>query len=381
MVTDSIQPSGFFNGAYRGKKVFLTGHSGFKGSWLTLWLKVLGAQVTGYSLRPGTNPSLFDCADINGMCTTTFADVRDQQRLISSMSEAAPDIVIHMAAQSLVRMSYEEPRETYETNVMGTVNVLEAVRRTPTVRLCISVTSDKCYENREWVYAYREVDPMGGYDPYSSSKGCAELVGAAYRRSFFNPKRYVDHAKALVSVRAGNVIGGGDWALDRIVPDIALAISRGEAVTVRNPGFIRPWQFVLEPLAGYLWLGARLLDNPTAYDYGWNFGPGSESCITVRELVEKAVALWGRGGWTGTGDRMGKAYEANFLKLDSTKARTILGWRPLYSIDETLRATVEWYHGFYEDPEFDPKAFTLQQIEAYCKRARDVGTAWACEAV
>lgn len=373
----SAGPVGLFNGAYLGKRVFLTGHTGFKGSWLTLWLNALGAEVTGYSLGPPTSPSLFECARIEEVCSSVYADVRDYQALLSSMSASGPDVVIHMAAQSLVKTSYERPLETYETNVLGTANVLEAVRRTPTVRLCISVTSDKCYENREWVYAYREVDPMGGYDPYSSSKGCAELVGAAYRRSFFNPKRYVDHAKALVSVRAGNVIGGGDWAPDRIVPDIARALSRGEAVAVRNPGSIRPWQFVLEPLAGYLWLGARLLDNPTAYDYGWNFGPDSESCITVRELVEKAVALWRRGRWSGTGDSGGKTYEANFLKLDSTKARTMLGWRPLYSIDETLRATVEWYHGFYEDAGFDARSFTLDQIGAYCARAKELGAAWA----
>ena len=271
---------------WRGRRVFLTGHTGFKGGWLALWLQRLGADVTGYALDPPTTPSLFAVARVGAGMRSIINDIRDAETLAQAMREAQPEIVIHMAAQPLVRYSYQAPVETYATNVMGTVHLLEAVRQTDSVRAVVNVTSDKCYENREWVWGYRENEPMGGYDPYSNSKGCAELVTAAYRNSYFNPAQYSQHGVALASARAGNVIGGGDWAEDRLIPDILRAIAAGEAVNIRSPHAIRPWQHVLEPLSGYLLLAQRLIEDGPAHAEGWNFGPSEEDARPVQWIVE-----------------------------------------------------------------------------------------------
>ena len=266
---------------WRSKKVFFSGHTGFKGSWLCLWLQQLGAEVTGYALAPPTSPSLFEVAHVAQGMKSLCGDIRDGAALAKAMREAVPDIVIHMAAQPLVRRSYLDPVETYSANVMGTVHLLEAVRQTQSVRAVVNVTSDKCYENKEWVWGYRESDPMGGFDPYSNSKGCAELVTAAYRNSFFNPAKYSEHHVALASVRAGNVIGGGDWAEDRLIPDILAAFEKSQPVVIRNPHAIRPWQHVLEPLAGYLQLAQKLYEDGATYAEGWNFGPNDEDAQPV----------------------------------------------------------------------------------------------------
>jgi len=280
---------------WRGKRVFLTGHTGFKGSWLSLWLQSLGAELYGFALSPPTFPSLFEEARIADGMTSIKGDIRDLDFFIQAMRDAKPEIVIHMAAQPLVRYSYQNPIETYATNVMGTIHMLEAVRATPTVRAVVNITTDKCYENKEWVWGYREDDPMGGYDPYSSSKGCAELVTAAYRSSFFNPESYEKHGVALATVRAGNVIGGGDWAQDRLIPDTLAAFERGEPVCIRNPQAIRPWQHVLEPLRGYLLLAEKLFHAGSAYAEGWNFGPADHDCRPVDWIVALLAEEWGKG--------------------------------------------------------------------------------------
>ena len=352
---------------YRGKTVFLTGHTGFKGSWLSLWLRHLGAEVVGYALDPPTNPSLFEDLALSGDLRHCHGDVRDGGALQRLLFEAKPDLVFHLAAQPLVRYSYQQPVETFETNVLGTVNLLEAVRQTPGVRGTVVVTSDKCYENREWDFAYRENDAMGGFDPYSSSKGCAELVTAAYRNSFFS-------GRAIASVRAGNVIGGGDWAGDRIVPDCVRALMRGEPINVRNPDAVRPWQHVLEPLSGYLWLGAKLLEDPGRFAEAWNFGPAHAGCTPVRSIVEKLVEGWGRGEWFCPPCE-GQPHEARLLKLDTAKSTGLLGWEPVLELDETIRLVVDWYVAY--DRGEDIRALTLRQLEAYEEKAASKGLAWA----
>lgn len=371
LIQEAITPA-LFQGSYEKKTVLVTGHTGFKGAWLSLWLSRLGARVVGYALPP-TTPSLFEEARLEESLTHLVGDVRDREALERTLSEHQPEIVFHLAAQPLVRYSYRSPVETYETNVMGTVNLLEAIRQTPSVKACLVVTSDKCYENREWVYAYRENDAMGGYDPYSSSKGCAELVTAAYRNSFFQA------GPAIASVRAGNVIGGGDWAEDRIVPDCMRALASGFPIGVRNPHAVRPWQHVLEPLSGYLWLGARLLQEPAPHAEAWNFGPLGPSNVTVREVVERLVAFWGDGAWHTPELGASQPHEAHFLKLDTTKATNLLGWRPVYDLETTLRAVSDWYAAFYRASDFDARAFTLSQIEAYERQATMDGLAWARE--
>ena len=281
-----------FNGEYKGKVVFLTGHTGFKGAWMALWLRLLGAEVVGYSLEPPTQPNLFDATQIsNGICHI-ISDIRDSSSLVAAMQKHKPHFVFHMAAQSLVRRSYKIPRETYETNVMGTVNVLEAVKATPSVKVCIFVSSDKCYENKEWIYAYRENDPMGGYDPYSSSKGAAEIITDSYRRSFFNHQVDGKDVTKVVSARAGNVLGGGDWAEDRIIPDCIRSLSKNKPIELRDPYAIRPWQFVLEPLSGYLWLGALLSEGRVNAEYAWNFGPAFSNSLCVNDVVERIIKAW-----------------------------------------------------------------------------------------
>lgn len=347
---------------WAGKKVFVTGHTGFKGSWLCLWLQNIGARVTGYALNPPSQPALFDVAQVAQGMDSIVGDIRNCSALVAAMQAASPDIVIHMAAQALVRYSYSEPVETYETNVMGTVNVLEAVRQTPSVRAVVNVTSDKCYDNREWIWGYRENEAMGGFDPYSSSKGCAELVVAAYRDSYFNVQQYQRHGVALASARAGNVIGGGDWAQDRLVPDIMRAISDGNPVSIRNPDAIRPWQHVLEPLFGYLLLAQRLYDVGVGYAEGWNFGPNDDDTKPVQWVVERLTGLWGEGAcWASdTGEQ---PHEAHFLRLDCSKAKARLGWAPRWKLDDALRSIVAWQRSYLAGECM--REVTLQQISAY----------------
>jgi len=347
---------------WQGKRVFMTGYTGFKGSWLSLWLQSMGAQVVGYALAPPTNPSLFEVAEVGKIMTNIIGDIRDLAKLQTAFAEHQPEVVIHMAAQALVRYSYIEPVATYLTNVMGTVNLLEAVRSTGSVKAVVNVTSDKCYENREWTWGYRENEAMGGYDPYSSSKGCAELVTAAYRNSYFHSERYKEHGVALASVRAGNVIGGGDWADDRLIPDIMRAITQGKPVNIRNPHAIRPWQHVLEPLSGYLLLAQKLYEEGAAYAEGWNFGPNDEDAKPVQWIVEKLTKSWGEGArWVLDGGD--HPHEAHYLKLDCSKAKARLDWSPRWHLEETLGAIIDW-HRAHRDGK-DMRALTLRQIEAY----------------
>ena len=350
---------------YKGKKALITGHTGFKGSWLSLWLTMLGAKVIGISLEPNTHPSIFNEINLKDNITHIIADIRDGENLKNIFKHHKPEIVFHLAAQPLVRLSYKQPLLTYQTNVMGTLNVFEAVRSVESVKTLINVTSDKCYENKEWVHGYKESDPMGGYDPYSSSKGMAELLTSSYRNSFFHPDKYAkEHNVTIASARAGNVIGGGDWAEDRLIPDCIKALSKGEAVQIRNPKAIRPWQHVLEPLSGYLLLGQKLMENPLKYSSGWNFGPYDNSVLTVEEIVKKTVELWGNGEINITPCE--NLHEANLLKLDISKAISYLNWKPLYNAEEALKNTVSWYKEFYSN---NPNMleFTTSQIKEYMK--------------
>lgn len=347
---------------WRGKKVLVTGHTGFKGSWLTLWLQALGAKVTGYALAPDTTPNLFELARVADGIDSVISDIRDRHAVLNAMKAASPEIVIHMAAQPLVRESYASPVETYETNVMGTVHVLEAVRHVPGVKSVVIVTTDKCYENHEWEWGYRENEAMGGYDPYSSSKGCAELVTAAYRRSFFNPSTYATHGVAIASARAGNVIGGGDWATDRLIPDIMRAIMREERVRIRSPHAIRPWQHVLEPLSGYLLLAEKLYSEQSRYAEAWNFGPNDADARPVQAIVERLTSQWGDGAsWALDGDE--HPHEATFLKLDCSKARNRLGWQPRWNLERALDEIVAWYKAAARQE--DMRAVTLEQIDQF----------------
>ena len=332
---------------WANKRVLVTGHTGFKGSWLSLWLQRMGAEVIGYALPPPTTPSLFELANVANGMTSHLGDVRDLDALTCVMQEHQPEIVIHAAAQALVRVSYQQPVETYATNVMGTVHLLEAVRQTPSVRSVVIVTTDKCYENREWIWGYRENEPMGGHDPYSSSKGCAELVTAAYRNSFFPSEKYGEHGVAVASVRAGNVIGGGDWAQDRLIPDFMKAIMAGQKLVMRSPHALRPWQHVLEPLSGYLNLAEKLYESGTAFAGAWNFGPSDTDARPVSWIVERLTTLWGEGAaWEL--DTNPQPHEANYLKLDSSKARTLLEWSPKLSLGTALEWIVSWYKGYQQ---------------------------------
>ena len=347
---------------WRHKRVFLTGHTGFKGGWLSLWLQQLGAQVTGYALPAPTQPSLFDKARIAEGMTSLIGDIRDASALTTAMRGASPEIVIHMAAQPLVRRSYVDPVETYSTNVMGTVHLLEAVRQCPSVRSVVNVTTDKCYENQEWVWPYRENEPMGGHDPYSNSKGCSELVTSSYRNSFFNPENHAQHGVSLASARAGNVIGGGDWAADRLVPDILSSFTRGQPVVIRSPRAIRPWQHVLEPLRGYLTLAERLYTDGANFAEAFNFGPRADDAQPVQWVVDKLAKLWGnQASWTL--DASPQPHEAMFLKLDISKAGHRLGWHPALHLEQALQMTVEWVQALQQGT--DMKDLTLSQIHAY----------------
>jgi len=343
---------------WKGKKVFLTGHTGFKGAWLSLWLQDCGALIAGYALAPNTKPNLFDAALVADGMQSVIGDVRDLDKLTKTMRHFSPEIVIHMAAQPLVRLSYKNPVDTYSTNVMGTVNLLEAVRNTGSVKAVVNVTTDKCYENKEWIWGYREDEPMGGHDPYSNSKGCSELVTAAYRSSFFN---YSGSAK-IASGRAGNVIGGGDWADDRLIPDIFKSFENKESVVVRNPSATRPWQHVLEPLSGYLVLAERLYLDGDEYAEGWNFGPHDDDVKPVSEIIEYLVERWGAGAsWIH--DESEQPHEAQLLKLDISKAKKLLGWAPKWSLFTALNSIVEWHKEWLNGG--DIKAITLKQIHKF----------------
>lgn len=343
---------------WRGKRVFLTGHTGFKGSWLALWLHSMGAAVKGYALAPPTSPALFQVAQIGADIESEIADIRDLATLAVSMSAFKPEVLIHMAAQPLVRLSYREPVETYATNVMGTVHVLEAARQCPHLRAIVNVTTDKCYENHEWPWGYREHEALGGNDPYSSSKGCSELVSAAYRLSFF----CAPHAAALATARSGNVVGGGDWAAERLVPDILRAFERQQAVVLRNPNATRPWQHVLEPLSGYLTLAEHLCAEGHACAESWNFGPRDDDAQPVQWIVERMASAWGHGAqWQP--DAGTHPHEAQCLKLDISKAKARLGWQPRWPLALALQKTVEWHQAYLGGA--DMRAYTLQQIQAY----------------
>ena len=355
---DVVTSKDFWN----GKRVFVTGHTGFKGAWLVLWLEALGARVSGYALVPPTQPSLWALIEGSVAVRSRIADVRDLPTLGRAMQEFQPDIVFHLAAQSLVRASYADPVGTYATNVMGTVHVLEATRQVPSVRAIVNVTSDKCYQNLETGQAYREGDPMGGHDPYSSSKGCAELVTTAYRDSFLARAG----GAALASARAGNVIGGGDWALDRVVPDTVRAALAGAPVRIRNPNAVRPWQHVLEPLWGYLQLAERLWAEPRRFAEGWNFGPDESEAVPVKVVVSTLVRLWGPpAAWTA--DDGAHPQEANFLRLDSSKARRELGWRPRLGLERALEWTVQWYK--HQAQGADARVLAVEQIGRYMELA------------
>lgn len=354
-----------FKGLYKGKKILVTGHTGFKGSWLSIWLKVLGAEVIGYSLDPPSNPNIYEACGLKDKMIHISGDIRDYENLLSVLKLYKPDFVFHLAAQPLVRFSYREPRLTYETNVLGTVNLLEAVRKTDSVRVIINVTSDKCYENREWAWGYREDDRLGGHDPYSSSKSCAELVTSAWLHSYFSPEGYQEHGVALASVRAGNVIGGGDWGNDRLLTDCIKALVKGRTIVLRNPTAIRPWQFILEPLFGYMLLGVCLWEEGPKYVGAWNFGPYDNDIRTVKEVVEAVIKKWGSGQYKIDGNQ-NQPPEAHLLKLDCSKARAYLGWRPVYSLDRALTETIDWYRRFYEDGMVETMwNFTVGQITNY----------------
>ncbi|MGB3144340.1 MAG: CDP-glucose 4,6-dehydratase [Maribacter sp.] len=343
---------------WKDKRVFLTGHTGFKGSWLSIWLNLMGAEIKGYALSPNTNPSLYDEAGIDSLVDSQIGDIRDLDNLKKSMTDFNPDILIHMAAQPLVRLSYIEPVETYATNVMGTVNVLESARFCKNLKAIVSVTTDKCYENKEWEWGYRENEPMGGHDPYSNSKGCAELVTAAYRSSFF----FNSETANLASARAGNVIGGGDWAEDRLIPDILKAFQNGNPVVIRNPLSTRPWQHVLEPLSGYLVLAQALYENGSQFAEAWNFGPLDEDCQPVSWILDKMVNNWGKNAkWKF--DKENNPHEANFLKLDCSKAKNRLKWEPKWSLNHTLGSIIEWHQKWMSSENMQEQC--LKEIKDY----------------
>lgn len=353
---------------WKGRRVFLTGHTGFKGGWLSLWLNALGANVTGYALDPPTEPSLFEQARIAEAVRSVHGDTRDFSRLKMALEECRPEVILHMAAQSVVRRGYDDPLETYSSNVMGTVHLLEAVRQLGRPCAVVNVTSDKCYANQEWVWGYRENEPMGGRDPYSNSKGCAELVTKAYRESFFPLDSIQRHGVALASARAGNAIGGGDWTSNQLIPDLIRAFVAGEPCLIRNPSACRPWQFVLEPLRGYLILAERLFVDGAEFASGWNFGPADSDAKPVSWIADDLVRLWGDGAaWTR--DSANHPPEAHALKLDASKAATYLGWYPVIPLVSALAWIAEWYKGFCAGE--DLRKLTCGQIERYEKRSDD----------
>ena len=351
-----------FNNFYKGKRILITGHTGFKGSWLSVWLHELGAEVIGVAKDPITQKDNYVLSGVGEKIKADLrADIRDGQRMKEIFQEYKPEIVFHLAAQPLVRLSYEIPVETYETNVLGTINILEAIRMTDSVKVGIMITTDKCYENKEQVWGYRENEPMGGYDPYSSSKGAAEIAINSWRRSFFNPEQYEIHGKSIASVRAGNVIGGGDWALDRIIPDCIKALEAGKGIDIRSPKAIRPWQHVLEPLSGYMLLAQKMWDEPVKYCEGWNFGPHLESIIPVWNVASMVIENYGKGELKDLSDP-NALHEAKLLILDISKARFQLGWEPKMNIEQCVALTVNWYKSYSRGKVYN---LCVEQIEKY----------------
>lgn len=348
---------------YKGKKVFLTGHTGFKGAWLLQILHILGAEVKGYALKPENDNDLYNLLEGNILCDSIIGDLRDRSTLIQEVVSFQPDFVFHLAAQPLVRLSYDIPVQTFEVNAIGTANLLDAVRMLPNPCSVILITTDKVYHNNEWLYPYRESDRLGGYDPYSASKACAELVIDSYRNSFFNPNNYVEHRKALAVARAGNVIGGGDWAKDRLIPDIAKAFAAGKAVTIRNPKSVRPWQHVLEPVMGYLLLGKKLSIDPLKFNQAYNFGPRLSDALPVEDMLKLAIQSWGRGEYIVEIDGS-QPHEASLLKLDTSKVLSELDWSPKLNAEEAVMMTMEWYKTFIEDSKMISN-FTVQQINFF----------------
>jgi CDP-glucose 4,6-dehydratase len=347
------------------KKVFVTGHTGFKGTWLSLWLQQLGAEVTGFSLQPPTQPNLFKVVQVEHGMNSIIGDIRDSEMLTNIIKKTEPDIVIHLAAQPLVRQSYVDPVLTYSTNIMGTIHLFEAVRQTPSVRVVINVTTDKCYENKEWMWGYRENEPMGGFDPYSSSKGCSELVTAAYRNSFFNILRDDKHQVAIATARAGNVIGGGDWANDRLIPDVLRAIETGQSIKIRNPNATRPWQHVLDPLNGYLLLAEKLYIEGLAFAEAFNFGPTEEDSKPVQWIVEQLIENLDEKARWYVDDGM-HPHEANYLKLDCSKARVMLGWNPKWNLTHAIQAIIAWHRVYRANPSSETmRSLCLQQIKEF----------------
>jgi len=359
-----------FNGIYKGKTVLVTGHTGFKGSWLCLWLEEMGANVIGYSLDAPTTPNHINLIDLN--ITSIIGDIRDVVTLNKTFEKYSPDIVFHLAAQPLVRLSYENPIETYETNVMGTLKVFEACRKN-NVKAIVNITSDKAYENKEWIWGYRENDPMGGYDPYSSSKGCADILASSYRNSYFNIKDYKKtHNTLLASCRAGNVIGGGDWAGDRLITDIMVSVSNNKKVSIRNPEATRPWQHVLEPLSGYLHVGQKLLEEKIEFGDAWNFGPSDEGSINVEQVVKNVKKHWNKIDYEINKDP-NQLHEANLLKLDCSKAHIILKWKDVWNSNTTFEKTVLWYKSYYEN---NNKILTKEDLKAYVNDAKIQNIHW-----
>ena len=360
-----------FSGIYKDKTVLVTGHTGFKGSWLCFWLKQMGAKVVGYSLEAPTNPNHFELLNLD--ITSIKGNIKDLEHLNTVFQTYKPDIVFHLAAQALVKYSYENPIETYETNVMGTLKVFEACKNANT-KAIVNITSDKAYENREWIWGYRETDRLGGYDPYSSSKGCADILTNSYRNSFFNPKDYKKtHNTLLASCRAGNVIGGGDWAKDRLITDIMVSISQNKKVEIRNPNATRPWQHVLEPLSGYLYIGQKLLEEKVEFAEAWNFGPSDEGSITVEEVVQNVKKHWDKIDYE-INQAPNQLHEANLLKLDCTKANTILKWKDVWDSETTFEKTVKWYKDYYEN---NKEILTQSDLESYIADAKAKNIEWA----
>ena len=360
-----------FGGIYRGKTVLVTGHNGFKGSWLVYWLDKMGANVIGYSLESLTSPNHIELLNLN--ITSIIGDIRDLDKLNQIFTIYKPDIVFHLAAQALVRPSYENPIDTYETNVIGTLKVFEACRK-HNVKTIVNITSDKAYENREWVWGYRENDPMGGYDPYSSSKGCADILTTSYRNSYFNLQNYKKtHETLLATCRAGNVIGGGDWAKDRLITDIMISVSNNKKVSIRNPYATRPWQHVLEPLSGYLMIGQKLLEEKKEFAEAWNFGPSDEGSITVEGVVHNVKKHWDTIDYE-IEQNTNQPHEANLLKLDCSKAHILLKWKDVWESDMTFEKTVKWYKEFYTNN----KVLTNEDLECYVNEAIRKNIEWAC---
>ncbi|MGH4120184.1 CDP-glucose 4,6-dehydratase [Clostridium sp.] len=353
-----------FNGFYKNKRVLITGHTGFKGSWLSIWLNELGAKVVGYGLDLYTEKDNFIVTGLKEKIIDIRGDIRNRQYLQEVFTKYKPEIVFHLAAQALVRLSYEIPKETYDVNVMGTLNVLECIRNTDSVKIGIMITTDKCYENKEQIWPYRETDPMGGYDPYSSSKACSEILIASYRNSFFNTNNYDKHGTAIASVRAGNVIGGGDWSKDRIIPDCIRALEENKDIEIRNPKAVRPWQHVLEPLSGYLLLASKMYVDGVSYCSGWNFGPNIDSIVSVKTVADIIINKWGKGKWIDISNKEA-VHEANLLCLDCTKARVKLCWEPKLYIDEAIEYTVDWYKNYKDKDVFD---LCVNQIKSYCNK-------------